>query len=251
MDMMVWMLEEEDFQQGDAHLQEQEDSTTTVDAVDSTDGTEKPDQQGPDSEASEPPEATPSLKRQRVDEEAAAGPCPPADFTVEQLLECMPSVELAELLGDGMLLSEWRSQKEAGLAPVAPHAPPAPVWEHWLLYGPRSSAQQAAVAAGAGPSANVVMSHEADGPQDSRLAYAEAVLAGLPPDDEAVVISQLALSAGKSLQDVIDFSYRSHGTLVVEGVKRQDVCTWAPHSKPSATLTSPMLSMHRPCSCTS
>lgn len=41
------------------------------------------------------------------------------------------------------------------------------------------------------------------------LSYADAVLAGLPPDDYTLELANLAKSAGQSLQDVIDFSHEA------------------------------------------
>ena len=41
------------------------------------------------------------------------------------------------------------------------------------------------------------------------MSYADAVLAVLPADDEAVVIARLAASAGCSLQDVVEYSQHS------------------------------------------
>lgn len=45
----------------------------------------------------------------------------------------------------------------------------------------------------------------------STCDYAEAALAGLPADDEAAVLARLATASGKTLQDLIDFSYASGG----------------------------------------
>ena len=42
--------------------------------------------------------------------------------------------------------------------------------------------------------------------------YAGAALAGLPPDDEAAVLAHLARASGKSLQELIDFSYIHGGS---------------------------------------
>lgn len=42
-------------------------------------------------------------------------------------------------------------------------------------------------------------------------AYADAVLAGLPETDEAVVIARLANQSGKSLQEVVHFNYLAAG----------------------------------------
>ncbi|GAX77713.1 hypothetical protein CEUSTIGMA_g5156.t1 [Chlamydomonas eustigma] len=126
---------------------------------------------------------------------------------MSQLLSCLPFVELAELVGDGVLLADWRAQVAAGLAPPSPFSPPATVWEHWLLYGPRTAASGGSTGAHeASGGAAGLQGSDVDG-ESSKLGYAAAVLAGLPPDDEAVIISNLALSAGKSLQDVINFNY--------------------------------------------
>ena len=209
MDMAVWILEEEDFHQ----FEDAEEGPSVGDQDDEHEGkTGTSTSSGRRGDLG--PEDMPDSKKQKL--EAATGPSREGDFTVDQLLEVMPSMDLAELLGDGVLLSDWEAQRNAGLTPTSENAPPATVWEHWLLYGPRSAQQQQQQQAPPAPSTSVA--REPDDPQDRRLAYAEAVLAGLPADDEAVVISQLALSAGKSLQDVIEFSYRSGGAqTVVEG----------------------------------
>ncbi|GMH42749.1 hypothetical protein BSKO_10668 [Bryopsis sp. KO-2023] len=41
------------------------------------------------------------------------------------------------------------------------------------------------------------------------ISYAEAVLAGLPPDDEAVQMANLAKQSGKTLDDLVEFCYVS------------------------------------------
>lgn len=43
------------------------------------------------------------------------------------------------------------------------------------------------------------------------MDYAAAALAGLPPDDEAAVLARLAAASGKSLQDLVAWSYQSGG----------------------------------------
>lgn len=95
----------------------------------------------------------------------------------------MPAIELAELIGDGHLLADWRSK-----CPVQDQtqAPPATVWQQWLA---SEGAEQDASGSG--------------------ISYAEAALAGLPAHDEAVIISQLASAAGKTLEDVMDFIYNA------------------------------------------
>ncbi|KAL6750670.1 hypothetical protein V8C86DRAFT_2801469 [Haematococcus lacustris] len=112
-----------------------------------------------------------------------------------------------------------RAPPGAGPSHPRPMAPPAPVWERWLLYGPSQHRAADAVthrpssAAGAG-------SGHAGGGQGSEAcgwtvgdanAYADAVLAGLPETDEAVVIARLANQSGKSLQEVVHFNYLAAG----------------------------------------
>jgi len=77
--------------------------------------------------------------------------------------------------------------------------------------------------------------HEEDGEldrgADSVTDYASAALAGLPPDDEAAVIARLAAASGKSLKEVIDFSY-THGGIRSgtrchrKALKRSKVAIW-------------------------
>jgi hypothetical protein len=42
---------------------------------------------------------------------------------------------------------------------------------------------------------------------ESEVDYAHAAMAGLPQDDDAVVLARLAAASGKSLQDLVEFSY--------------------------------------------
>eukprot|EP00798_Chlamydomonas_sp_ICE-L_P020810 gene20811-27645_t len=57
-------------------------------------------------------------------------------------------------------------------------------------------------------------------------SYAEAVLAGLPPTDEAVIMAQLAHAQGKTLEELVSFSYEHGG----RNSRRQ-------HDAPPATST--------------
>lgn len=41
--------------------------------------------------------------------------------------------------------------------------------------------------------------------------YASAAIAGLPQDDDAVILARLAEASGKSLQDLVEFSYANGG----------------------------------------
>eukprot|EP00200_Dunaliella_tertiolecta_P012651 CAMPEP_0202373108 /NCGR_PEP_ID=MMETSP1127-20130417/4182_1 /ASSEMBLY_ACC=CAM_ASM_000462 /TAXON_ID=3047 /ORGANISM="Dunaliella tertiolecta, Strain CCMP1320" /LENGTH=440 /DNA_ID=CAMNT_0048969869 /DNA_START=283 /DNA_END=1606 /DNA_ORIENTATION=- len=114
------------------------------------------------------------------------------------------AVELAELLGDGVLLTDWRTslgQPDCSSGP--PRAPPAPVWEQWLLYGVHT---QDAIGSEELQQQVEQQQQEQEGAGDVS-DYASAALAGLPPDDEAAVLARLAEASGKSLQELLDFSY--------------------------------------------
>lgn len=129
------------------------------------------------------------------------------------------ATELADLLGDSVLLRDWREQAGAHAysADGGALAPTATAWEHMLLYGARKPRAVAAKRAEAGPSAAANASQAVAGDEEcasawgsegmGAAAYAEAVLAGLPPDDEAVVLARMAAASGKTLQDVLKFNY--------------------------------------------
>ncbi|KXZ47541.1 hypothetical protein GPECTOR_34g700 [Gonium pectorale] len=157
----------------------------------------------------------------------------PGPSTVEEAIACgLPGIELAELLGDGHLLADWR-QRFPGSRPAGT-APPAPVHDHWLRAAAASLAaahaaqthaaqygsygQPGAYGYGYGHSyGGGIPRYGGDGgeaavrpprsKEESMLEYAEAVLAGLPPDDEAVVLARQAAAAGKSLTEVVNFSW--------------------------------------------
>lgn len=78
-------------------------------------------------------------------------------------------IELARVLEDGKLLERWREQNpgHAGTVCAAPTA----------------------------------AQFEADQMKDTATSLAEAVLAGLPANDEAVQVARLAASTGKSIQE--------------------------------------------------
>jgi len=179
-------------------------------------------------------------------------------YTPAELVAFMPAVELAELLGDSVLLADWRAethraQLHAGYA-MPTRAPPAPVYEHWLLYGPRA-ASSAAYAAGsaAGPIGQVPGAGsgkggeagagggegEEGGPVSSAAAYAEAVLAGLPEDDEAVVLAKLAAASGKSLQDLVDFSYQAAGRGHADAEPVATTASYNPYTRRLEAQTAP------------
>ncbi|GIL78043.1 hypothetical protein Vretifemale_7491 [Volvox reticuliferus] len=147
--------------------------------------------------------------------------------SAEEAIACgLPGIELAELLGDGQLLADWRRRFPGNRPPGT--APPASVHDQWL----RAAAAAAAAAhayGGAAHHPHYGTTHAHYGQQhyyaeaaarndgdaarrprtreESMLEYAEAVLAGLPPDDEAVVLARQAAAAGKSLAEVVNFSW--------------------------------------------
>lgn len=138
----------------------------------------------------------------------------------------------------------------------APPAPPAPVWQHWLDLQQRSgqgikaapstsasgairinaanggnfrdhtrarglhpqlhhSAGGIAYHAGSPASVRQASSNEKDSNMQS---YAEAVLAGLPPDDEAVQLARLARQYNRPLQEVLEFSWNASSAATAAGV---------------------------------
>ncbi|GLI63420.1 hypothetical protein VaNZ11_006388, partial [Volvox africanus] len=147
--------------------------------------------------------------------------------SAEEAIACgLPGIELAELLGDGQLLADWRQRFPGNRPPGT--APPASVHDHWLHAAAAAAAAAHAYGGGAHhPHYGTTHAHygqqqhyaqtaaENDGDavrrprtrEESMLEYAEAVLAGLPPDDEAVVLARQAAAAGKSLAEVVNFSW--------------------------------------------
>ncbi|KAG2449582.1 hypothetical protein HYH02_005115 [Chlamydomonas schloesseri] len=169
--------------------------------------TQGAEEDGADGEQSEEPEVEPA--------------------NAEEAIACgLPGIELAELLGDGALLADWRQRFPGASRARHGVAPPAPVHDHWLRSAAAAAAAAHAHAAaaahyhaayhgqGAYPAYGVGYGTAADaGPrpppssrEESMAEYAAAVLAGLPPDDEAVVLARQAAAAGRSLVDVVAFA---------------------------------------------
>ncbi|KIY93994.1 hypothetical protein MNEG_13969, partial [Monoraphidium neglectum] len=152
----------------------------------------------------------------------------------------LQGVELAVVLGDGPLLAAWRAAAAhwppalRSVAPGcgsgggggggggAPRAPPAPIWEawqqqhrhqphdpwRWQQQQQRQQQQHAPAGSGAGenmPSRGSPVSGGGGvgGAGGSFAEYAEAVLAGLPPTDDAVVLAKTALYYGRPLEEVM------------------------------------------------
>jgi hypothetical protein len=158
MDLMIWMLDEADFEHQEGE-DEQETGEEEVREAGSPAGGAAAGPTGGEGTGSGA--EVPPRKRSR--------PPKSSPRTVEQLLPQLPCVELAEMFGDGMLLRDWRQRRDAGQTPAgSDHAPPAPVYEHWLVYAaPRGAAE----ATGPQPAADVapkrapVMGEEVRGPR--------------------------------------------------------------------------------------
>lgn len=150
----------------------------------------------------------------------------------EEAIACgLPGIELAELLGDGALLTDWRQRFPGASRGRHGVAPPAPVHDHWL----RSAAAAAAAAhAHAAAAAHYHAAYHGQGAypgyggdagprpppssrEESMAEYAAAVLAVLPPDDEAVVLARQAAAAGRSLVDVVAFATSQAAAAVAAG----------------------------------
>ncbi|KAL3150323.1 hypothetical protein ABBQ32_000169 [Trebouxia sp. C0010 RCD-2024] len=93
------------------------------------------------------------------------------------------SLDLAKVLGDGRLLERWRKAQLATDQPKAA-APSATTYELEVSKASTSSS-----------------------------SWADAALAGLPPDDEAVQMAELAATAGRSIEDVMQFTYGAEASL--------------------------------------
>ncbi|KAG2428791.1 hypothetical protein HXX76_011491 [Chlamydomonas incerta] len=143
----------------------------------------------------------------------------------EEAIACgLPGIELAELLGDGGLLTDWRQRFPGASRGRHGVAPPAPVHDHWLRSAAAAAAAAHAHAAATAHYHAAYHGHSAYpayggaaagdvGPrpppssrEESMAEYAAAVLSGLPPDDEAVVLARQAAAAGRSLVDVVAFA---------------------------------------------
>ncbi|GIL66782.1 hypothetical protein Vafri_20292 [Volvox africanus] len=176
--------------------------------------------------------------------------------SAEEAIACgLPGIELAELLGDGQLLADWRQRFPGNRPPGT--APPAAVHDQWL----RAAAAAAAAAHAYGgvahhPHYGTTQAHygqqqhyaqtagENDGDaarrprtrEESMLEYAEAVLAGLPPDDEAVVLARQAAAAGKSLAEVVNFSWAASTSALGSSKLQQEDALYgaAPVPQPSS-----------------
>ena len=96
----------------------------------------------------------------------------PGETTHQQLTRELR--DLAEILGDVKLLAQWREENPD--------------------------------AAGATCAAPTAVAYELDQKKDSYTSLAEAVVAGLPQDDEAVQLAWAAASAGQSLHSVVEWS---------------------------------------------
>ena len=164
----------------------------------------------------------------------------------------LPAVALAELLGDAHLLADWRRRVAAtgGLDPSKhppdlPHAPPAPAWHAWLQRAgvPLAAAAENAAAAGAWAATHAPRAAagwpgfpsavgnggqrggggsgdgEARPGGGSRASeYAAAVLAGLPPNDEAVHMARIAAANDMDITELMAFQWRSSaGSTAVVG----------------------------------
>ncbi|CAL5221280.1 g3442 [Coccomyxa viridis] len=70
--------------------------------------------------------------------------------------------------------------------------------------------------------------------QPAQCAYAEAVLAGLPEDDEAVQLARLAEASGNSLESVLQFQHKAlsgkeaEANAAQDSDPYQDVRSWCP-----------------------
>lgn len=84
------------------------------------------------------------------------------------------TVDLADILGDTKLLAQWREEHPE--------------------------------AVGASCAAPTAVAYEQDQAKDSYTSLAEAVVAGLPRNDEAVQLAWAAASAGQSLHSVVEWS---------------------------------------------
>ncbi|KAL4546663.1 hypothetical protein Ndes2526B_g01870 [Nannochloris sp. 'desiccata'] len=108
---------------------------------------------------------------------------------------------LAEVLGDAPLLAQWRVMHPE-IVETTCAAPPATVFE---IDQQKQQQQHEQHTTAASPKTD---------DDNKRIEYhtslAEAVIAGLPPDDEAVQLSRVAASAGQSLHEVVEWSRKQN-----------------------------------------
>jgi hypothetical protein len=139
-------------------------------------------------------------------------PSPPGRHPPQAPPPVAPSPEaaapLAHVLGDAALLARWRVE-HPHLASTSCAAPPAPAYQ-------ASAAQEPLGTAAAADAAD-------DDPLllglggDSFTSLAEAALAGLPPDDDAVALARLAAAAGRPVGEVAVWARRAGGAAAAAG----------------------------------
>eukprot|EP00210_Caulerpa_lentillifera_P008174 g7807.t1 len=93
---------------------------------------------------------------------------------------------LAKLIGDEELLEKWKNQTPDYVSKIAPSAT---AYEHYLKFPVALPIEE--------------QFHEEGYPTE--MSYADAVLAGLPADDETLHLADMARQSGQSIKDVVDF----------------------------------------------
>jgi len=110
---------------------------------------------------------------------------------------------LAEVLGDDTLLTQWR-EIHPEIVETTCAAPFATDFERDQQNQQQERQQNAAAS---------TKTNDNNKRIDFSTSLAEAVIAGLPPDDEAVQLSRVAASAGQSLHEVVDWSRKQSAAL--------------------------------------
>jgi hypothetical protein len=111
-------------------------------------------------------------------------------------------IPLAEVLGDADLLAQWRTLHPEITQEAACAAPSAVEFRNQQHHKQQKNHE---------PTATTDNDDNADDDNikneiDFATSLAEAVIAGLPPDDEAVQLSRVAASAGQSLHEVVEWT---------------------------------------------
>lgn len=117
-----------------------------------------------------------------------------SDLNDKEAASKTDGVFLAKLIGDEELLEKWKNQTPNNEAQIAPSAA---AFEHYLKFPVDLPIEE--------------QFHEEGYPTE--MSYADAVLAGLPADDETLQLADMARQSGQSIKDVVDFVHTAAADL--------------------------------------
>lgn len=117
-----------------------------------------------------------------------------SDLIDKEAVLKIDGVFLAKLIGDEELLEKWKNQTPDHGTQIAPSAA---AFEHYLKFPVHLPIEE--------------QFHEEGYPTE--MSYADAVLAGLPADDETLQLADMARQSGQSIKDVVDFVHTAAADL--------------------------------------